>query len=253
MDSKKPPAKPPNNMFDLEQSIADWRRQMLAAGIKSPAPLAELENHLREEIERQVKSGLSLDEPEAFNFAIQKIGPASALKNEFAKAGGTISEQLKHFVLTLSGISIHQLATNMNTSNSNKEPRWAAYAKAGTFLFPAVFLWLFTVVFVLPKANEICQAAGTTVFNFEHAPAVFRASATVGEAMIFLTSHCFLISGAMILAFILLERYFNQWPRYRRTTIGTGAFLLNAAVLLSLAMMIISILIAAPSLVHHSK
>ena len=47
------PACERNNMFDLEQSIADWRRQMLAAGIKTPVPLEELESHLREEIERQ--------------------------------------------------------------------------------------------------------------------------------------------------------------------------------------------------------
>ena len=32
-------------MFDLEQAIADWRRQMLAAGIKTPVPLEELKSH----------------------------------------------------------------------------------------------------------------------------------------------------------------------------------------------------------------
>jgi len=37
-------------MFDLEQAIIAWRQQMLAAGIKSPVPLEELENHLRDEI-----------------------------------------------------------------------------------------------------------------------------------------------------------------------------------------------------------
>ncbi len=74
-------------MFDLEKPIADWRQQMLTAGIKSPTPLEELEIHLREEIERQVKSGLN--DQDAFNFAVQKIGQASALKSEFAKAGGT--------------------------------------------------------------------------------------------------------------------------------------------------------------------
>ena len=40
-------------MFDLEKAIANWRKQMLAAGIKMPAPLEELEIHLREEIEQQ--------------------------------------------------------------------------------------------------------------------------------------------------------------------------------------------------------
>ncbi len=70
-------------MSDLEQSIAEWRRQMLAAGIKTPVPLEELETHLREEIERQTESGLS--ETEAFKVSMQKIGPAQAVKNEFRK------------------------------------------------------------------------------------------------------------------------------------------------------------------------
>jgi hypothetical protein len=75
-------------MFDLEQSIAEWRRQMLAAGIKTPVPLEELEIHLRDEIERQIKSGLN--EQEIFNSAVQKIGQAGLLKTEFKKAGGFI-------------------------------------------------------------------------------------------------------------------------------------------------------------------
>ena len=238
-------------MFNLEQSIAEWRKQMLAAGIQTPVPLEELEIHLRDEIERQMKSGLN--EQKVFEISAQQIGQAGLLKTEFTKVGGTIHEQIRGFILTLSGIHNPQLATNMNTSNSNIEPRWATYAKAGTFLFPAVFLWLFTVVFVLPKANEICQAAGATIFNFEHAPTVFKASAMVGQTMIFLTNHCILIGGAIILAFALLERYFNQWPSYRRAAIGIGVFLLNTIVLLSMVMIIISILIAAPALLHQVK
>jgi hypothetical protein len=70
-------------MFDLEKSIADWRKQMLAAGIKAPVPLEELEIHLREEIELQMQSGLS--EREIFNSSIQKIGQAKSLKMEFRK------------------------------------------------------------------------------------------------------------------------------------------------------------------------
>jgi len=41
-------------MFDLEQSISDWRRQMLAAGIWTPVPLDELETHLRTDIGQQM-------------------------------------------------------------------------------------------------------------------------------------------------------------------------------------------------------
>jgi hypothetical protein len=70
-------------MLDLEQAIADWRRQMLAAGIKTPVPLEELEIHLRDEIEERMKSGLN--EQEAFSSAVQKIGEAQLIQNEFEK------------------------------------------------------------------------------------------------------------------------------------------------------------------------
>ena len=70
-------------MFDLEQSITEWRRQMLAADIQSPVPLEELEIHLREELERQMRSGL--DVQKAFEAATRQIGQARALRSEFEK------------------------------------------------------------------------------------------------------------------------------------------------------------------------
>ncbi|HSY19432.1 MAG TPA: prepilin peptidase [Candidatus Acidoferrales bacterium] len=73
-------------MFNLESSITNWRQQMLAAGIKSPVPLDELEIHLREDVEQQVRSGL--DEQQAFETAGQRIGRARKLESEFAKTDG---------------------------------------------------------------------------------------------------------------------------------------------------------------------
>jgi hypothetical protein len=70
-------------MFDLEQSIAEWRRQMLAAGIKTPVPLEELEIHLREEIEQQIKSGLN--KQKAFEISVARIGEAAPIRKEFKK------------------------------------------------------------------------------------------------------------------------------------------------------------------------
>jgi hypothetical protein len=70
-------------MFNLEQSIAEWRKQMLAAGVIFPAVLEELESHLREEIELQMISGLN--EQEAFEISIQKIGEAKFINTEFKK------------------------------------------------------------------------------------------------------------------------------------------------------------------------
>ncbi len=83
-------------MFNLEQSIADWRRQMLAAGIQTPVPLEELESHLRDEIERQTKSGSSAQK--AFDAAMQQIGQAHALENEFKKIGRTAEERKQKFM-----------------------------------------------------------------------------------------------------------------------------------------------------------
>ena len=70
-------------MFNREQSIADWRKQMLAAGISTPVPLEELEIHLREEIERQMKLGL--DEQKGFEVSISRIGEAASIRREFIK------------------------------------------------------------------------------------------------------------------------------------------------------------------------
>jgi hypothetical protein len=70
-------------VFKLEQAISDWRCQMAAGGIKSPEVLAELESHLRDEIERQISSGAN--EQNAYRAAVSSIGRASALKTEFAK------------------------------------------------------------------------------------------------------------------------------------------------------------------------
>src|SRR5690349_10609384 len=77
------------NMPDLEKRIADWRAGMLAAGIHSPETLDELEGHLREDMECEMKAGA--DEDEAFHRAAARLGPASTLHEEFAKAGGEVS------------------------------------------------------------------------------------------------------------------------------------------------------------------
>ncbi len=72
-------------MFNLESSILEWRQQMLAAGISAPA-LDELEGHLREEIQNQMKSGR--DESSAFTLAVKKIGQPSVLNVEFNRSRG---------------------------------------------------------------------------------------------------------------------------------------------------------------------
>jgi hypothetical protein len=73
-------------MFNLEQSISEWRGQMLSAGVKNPDIVDELESHLREDWARRVQSGES--EEQAFAVAVQGVGQASLPKHEFAKLSG---------------------------------------------------------------------------------------------------------------------------------------------------------------------
>ena len=92
-------------MFNLERSIADWRRQMLAAGIQTPVPLEELEIHLREDVERQMRSGLNAQQ--AFGIAARKIGQAPELKREFKKIGDPMDMQK---IIKLAGVIFVALA-----------------------------------------------------------------------------------------------------------------------------------------------
>ncbi|HEY3853080.1 MAG TPA: hypothetical protein VGO67_01655 [Verrucomicrobiae bacterium] len=86
-------------MFNLEQAISEWRRQMLSAGVRSPVPLQELESHLREEIERQAKLGVQIEQ--AFQNAMGKIGPATVLDREFKKSG---ANKKKRIIVMLAGV-----------------------------------------------------------------------------------------------------------------------------------------------------
>jgi hypothetical protein len=70
-------------MFNLEQAIAEWRREMLTAGIKTPVPLEELESHLRDDIAQQIQSGANSQQ--AFENSAQRMGHANEIKREFKK------------------------------------------------------------------------------------------------------------------------------------------------------------------------
>jgi uncharacterized membrane protein YcjF (UPF0283 family) len=89
-------------MFNLEQSIAEWRQQMLAAGIEAPVPLEELEAHLREEIERQMRTGYSAEL--AFEIAAGQIGPARLIQTEFTKVERNSMKRMTYIMLGIFGV-----------------------------------------------------------------------------------------------------------------------------------------------------
>ena len=70
-------------MFDLNQAIAERRRDLMAHGVCDPGEADELGSHLREEHESLREAELSGDE--AFVIALRRLGSPVALSQEFAK------------------------------------------------------------------------------------------------------------------------------------------------------------------------
>jgi hypothetical protein len=140
-------------MFNLENSILQWRSQMLTAGIKSPVPLDELESHLRDEIERQIQSGAS---PQlAFENSVRLLGPLGGLKREFKKYCAFAS---KHFLrmgaigligtilLNFSGIYVFHRSSSVFFSDA----WWSAW-------LPCYLVW--TTFTIIGAANRLRTTA----------------------------------------------------------------------------------------------
>lgn len=70
-------------MFDIENAIKEWRRQMQIAGVNSPTTLDELEAHLRSDFAALVSAGNP--ERQAFQSALARLGGPQEVCREFAK------------------------------------------------------------------------------------------------------------------------------------------------------------------------
>ena len=93
-------------MFNLDQAILEWRQRMAGGGVNAPAVLDELESHLREEVEQQLRLGSN--EQEAFEAAVLRIGQADGLKCEFAKVDGPkqiLRRKMVWIVMGVAGLS----------------------------------------------------------------------------------------------------------------------------------------------------
>lgn len=89
-------------MNNFEPNIADWRRQLIAAGIKSAEVLDELEGHLREDIERRIRMGA--DGPRVFEMAAARFGAPGALKVEFDRVEKQQRKYMKRGMMIGAGI-----------------------------------------------------------------------------------------------------------------------------------------------------
>jgi hypothetical protein len=221
-------------MFDLEKSIEEWRRQMQAAGFKDPGLLAELESHLLDEVEAQMKSGVAAQD--AFDKAVEHMGQARALKQEFKKIAGIkqLRAWMKHSALTFAGIPNQYVDDSMKTSNPVRiiEPGWATYLRAALFVAPAIFLLVLALVKVVPALKAVSVQAGGNSW-----PEFIRFNLGIAELF---KDHIFHIAFGILILLLLLEWRAQSWPRYRRAVIGSTAFVLNLTVLISLFLIIVT-------------
>ena len=70
------------NTVSLEEQIGQWRNYLLRRQAIQSVDVAELEDHLREQVAALITSGLSSDE--AFLVAVKRMGALDALSREFA-------------------------------------------------------------------------------------------------------------------------------------------------------------------------
>ncbi len=135
-------------MFDLERAIFEWRKRLASDSINSSDVLDELESHLREDVQQQMRSGLSPQQ--AFSAAVQRFGPRETLKTEFKKISGGaellgrlmgfVSIILVAFIVWMSGYTFLQ----MELSPSEQIVAYAAVA----FTLLTVYAWRYAVPFL---------------------------------------------------------------------------------------------------------
>jgi hypothetical protein len=73
----------PNHESSLEEQIGQWRSYLRRRQAIHSVDVAELEDHLREQVARLVDAGLATDE--AFLVAVKRMGELDALSREFAR------------------------------------------------------------------------------------------------------------------------------------------------------------------------
>src|SRR5512139_4185797 len=73
----------PNNAVSLEEQIDQWRSYLRRRQAIHSVDVAELEDHLREQVAVLMGAGLAADE--AFLVAVKRMGELDALSREFAR------------------------------------------------------------------------------------------------------------------------------------------------------------------------
>jgi hypothetical protein len=120
------------------------------------------------------------------------------------------------------------------------EPRWQTYLKAMMFALPGIIAWGFACVYLVPKIEAILSTAQVYPSKVDW----------LWRAPMLLVQHGQSLCIALALVLVLLELFVRGWARHRRVTVGVLVWVVNVAVLAGLTLLLIVVLIAAPSLAH---
>jgi hypothetical protein len=112
-------------MFDLENAIAEWRSEMLAAGVHSSATLDELESHLRESVRVRIIAGHS--EQQAFEQSATALGDPAMVQTEFRKIEAAQSRYVKLALYLWSILSV-LLAAGISSQLFRRRINFLTYA-----------------------------------------------------------------------------------------------------------------------------
>lgn len=118
------------------------------------------------------------------------------------------------------------------------ESRWRTYLGGAAFSIPALSILAFSCVFLFPKLEAIWCDAGLGASS----------AITAVHVAYFVTQHVVLIAAVVIALVVLLEWRSRRWPRYRRVSVGVTAFLANTMILVFMAAMLVTAMIAASAL-----
>jgi hypothetical protein len=129
----------------------------------------------------------------------------------------------------------------MNALTSKNDTWWATYLKATVFLIPPLMLWTLSVIFAIPKIQQICaDVDGRPLPDFL-------------RMMLFLTNNSVFLFGALVVMVGLLEWGSDKWARYRGIVTGVGVFVFNSVILSSLFVTLVTLLVVAPGLARLGK
>ena len=102
-------------MFNLNEKISMWRRNLAQSETLAGSDIEELESHLREEIEQLI--GLKLSDEEAFLIAAHRLGTTDSLATEYEKINRSMKFR-RRLSLMIAGILAYLIATYFATSAS---------------------------------------------------------------------------------------------------------------------------------------